>query len=306
MSDRVQAAEAGDFHTLAWDGFSFDAPRDWNLSYYDFSGPYASLRMEDDVGIRLQMEWRRSAAPMNLRTIQNRYAERARGIEALAVERQTIEAMPAGWTAIVYRMPDRRRLSTVFWLAPDARFFVFFRLHIDDDGFRFAEKTIRCIGASFTLHGGPLIPWAFYDVAFDLPRQLTLQRSRLEAGRKMMVFEWRLMRLFLWHFSLADLLLKGRSPQEWAAGFLNTYKAIRGPSFRVEGAEIRAVRRGHYPFGHYDEIGHWCFRWAVRCRAIPDKNAVLLAVFNYRSKGDLSLLDPLVAPPPLPRQEPGF
>src|SRR5690606_32699317 len=91
------------------------------------------------------------------------------------------------------------------------------------------------LAASFTLHTGDKVPWVFYDLAFEVPRDFKFFRSRLQAGRKLMTFQWEKRKLYLWYFSLADQLLrKHDSIGEAMAVFLNTFPELKGPDFRYE------------------------------------------------------------------------
>jgi hypothetical protein len=68
------------------------------------------------------------------------------------------------------------------------------------------------------------------------------------------------------------------------------------------------ARRGRaYPLGHFDEVGRWCFRYAIHARRDAERNTIALAMLNYRHPSDLAMIVPsdLVGlpglPPPLPR-----
>jgi hypothetical protein len=280
-------------HRFAWDGFSFLVPEAWDLSFYDLAAKASAIRMEDAEAVRLQMEWWRPTRRVSDEFIRQRYDKMARQIAALAVETHAVEELPAGWVAYIYTMPDKRRLAICFWLAPGGRFFCFLRVHIDTAGFRYGQRAIRLMANSFRLHEHPTIPWEVYDMAFALDRRFALAATAFEAGRKMMAFEWRLRRFILWQFSLADLILKKRALNVWAADVLNKCKRIRGPVFIVQpDGKLGVKKRTRYPFGHYEEIGRWCFRYQIWLRHLPERNLIRLAVFNYRKPSDLALLDP--------------
>jgi len=119
-----------------------------------------------------------------------------------------------------------------------------------------------------------------------------LLATSFQAGRQLMIFEWRRRRLLLWFFSLADLLLKNRMPEDWCAEFLNGFKGIQGPAFRA-GAEpgvLSVRRRRRYPLGHGEEIARWCFRYQARCVPLAAQNQLVLWVFQHRAVTDLDFL----------------
>lgn len=279
-------------HRFAWDGFEFSVPLDWNLSFYDFSNSAArTVRLEDDVGVRLQMEWCRPQVAVNLDRVQTRFAEMSRQVETLAESQAPVDGLPPGWTGLLYNMPDKRRLAVAFWLAPAGRFFVFFRLHFDGEGMRQAGQILRRLATTFRLQDGPVRVWRCYDLAIEVPDDFRLIETSFQAGRKYMQFDWRLRRLFFWQFSLADHLL-ARHPDlaQWAADFLNQCKVIRGPRFLCEGGVLRHQRRAQYPFGHYDEIGRWCFQWWTRVVHDRPENRIRLMVYHYRQPSDFRRL----------------
>jgi hypothetical protein len=279
-------------HRFAWDGFEFVVPADWNLSFYDFSNSASRVvRLEDDVGIRLQMEWCRPQAAVGLDRIQSRFKELGGQVETMAESQSAVEGLPAGWTGLIYVMPDKRRLAVAFWLAPAGRFFVFFRLHFDGEGSRQAAQVLRRLATSFRLQTEPAIAWRCYDLNLELPADFRLAETAFQAGRKYMLFDWHLRRFFFWQFSLADHVL-ARKPDlvDWAADFLNHCKFIRGPRFFKEGGRLQNQRRAQFPLGHYDEIGRLCFQWWTRVWHDPDENWIRLMVFNYRRPSDLDLL----------------
>ena len=279
-------------HTFAWDGFSFEAPEDWHLSLYHFGSTQATVEMQDDEALRLQMEWLRPAARMTPESLHKRYTRATSEWKDAAADAAALPNLPPGWTAYVYTMPDRKRLAAAWWLAPDRRFIVLLRLHFDGVGHRRPAKVVRHITQTFALHNESRIPWRFYDVSFELGRQFKLVATELQAGRKLMVFQWRLRKLYIWQVSLADMALKGRSPNAWAAEFLNAYKPIKGVVFSVpEGDAIEATRGGTYRWGHYDEIGRLCFRYRAVCRHYPESNTLRLMLFNYRRRADLQALE---------------
>jgi hypothetical protein len=203
-----------------------------------------------------------------------------------------VHGLPDGWMAFLYTMADQRSLMTVFHVTSSGRLFCFLRLHFDDSTRKESRRTIELIASTFHSHEKALIPWSFYDISFTLRKDFHLASTAFLAGRKHMVFEWRLRRLYVWFFSLADMMLKNRRLEEWTVDFLNRHKELRGPTF-MEGKDgsVIARRSSAYPLGHFEEIGRWSFRYQVYCRHIPERNSVTLAVFNHRSPSDLAMLD---------------
>lgn len=287
----AEANQNGEFHRFAWDGLSFDVPANWDLSEYHFGKQLSEVKMEDEVGLRLELRWTRARKRLDEERVRNRYEKGSHGLTDMAEERRPITTLGRGWTAFLYTMADRQVLITAFWLSPDAHTFCFFCLHFEGIGKRKPVRIMEALAASLAVETGPSVAWSVYDISFRLNRDLRLVGTSFQAGRKLMVFQWRLRRLYVWHFSLADMLLKEQTLAAWGAGFLNGYKEIRGPRFVPAGdTRIRARRCLVHPLGHHDEIARLCFRYRVAARHDPECNAVRLSVFNYRHAADLERL----------------
>jgi len=281
----------GPVRRFAWDGFSFPVPEDWDLSEYFFGRGFSSVKMEDPVALRLELEWTRPAKRVDLAGLNERYLKGARRLGETAEEAATVNGLPAPWMGSRYAMEDGRHLVTACRAASGARFACLLRLHFEGTGPRKPERVLRMLASGFALHEEHIIPWEFYDMSLHLGRDFRLVSTKLEAGRKSLVFEWRLRRLFVWQFSLANMLLKDGTPADWGADFLGKCKRIRGVTFqaRADGS-IAARRHRRFPVGHYDEIGRMCLRYRAGWARVEEKNALVLAVYQYRSDADLEKL----------------
>jgi len=290
-------ARDGAFRRFAWAGFSFPVPAGWELAEYFFGRDVSSVQLEDAVGLRLEFEWCRPGREVDVAKAERRYLAGADRVKEVAEQAVAAEGLPEGWSGFGYAMPERRVLATAYWVAPDRRFAGYLRLHLADAGVRKALRILRRTAGGFALHGGPAIPWEFYDVSLTLSRDFRLASTNLQAGRKLMVFEWRLRRCFVWQHSFADMILKKQDAATWGAEFLNQARNLHGPVFQaVRGERIRAARSRRYPLGHYDEIGRMSFRYRAACVHWRERNALLLACYHYRSPGDLEKLRSLSAP----------
>jgi hypothetical protein len=107
-----------------------------------------------------------------------------------------------------------------------------------------------------------------------------------------MAFKWKLRRYFLWHFSCADVFLKdGVSPAEWACGYMNGARLMKGPVFYPDGkGGIGWRRRRPYLLGHREEIATLCYRYNVGCRLLKAENKLVVWAYHYRREDDLKLL----------------
>lgn len=283
---------ASGFHRFSWDGLSFEVPEDWDLSMYEFiRRGVSSLQMQDDHAIRLEAEWLRPGRRIDEQRLRARYEKSAKKITGSAKETTRIGDLPRGWSAFLYTMPGKEQFVTAFWLAPAKDLFCFFRLYFERVGKTKPMNVLRRLAESFAVTERGLRRWDVYDVSFELDSRFRLVKTRFEGGRKYLLFESRLRQLYVWQFSLADILLKKQSAGEWAAEFLNKTKEIRGPLFVARpDAGVTARRRRRPPFVQYEEIGRLCFRYRIAVRHLRDRNALFLAVYNFRSPDDLRRL----------------
>ncbi|MBA4387230.1 MAG: hypothetical protein C0404_04570 [Verrucomicrobia bacterium] len=292
LPDSKRKASPDDWHEFAWDGVSFEVPGDWNLSAHGAERDVSSVTMEDDYAVRLQAEWFVPGRKLKVERLKSRYDKHVAGFGRKAMRTEEIAGLPGGWMGHVYGMKDAGALAVVFHADSAGRMAFLALIHFPDKSNRDPAFVSRRLASSFKLHQGPVVPWRFYDVAFELDREFRLASTDFVAGRKHMVFEWQLRKLSLWFFSLADRVLNGQKPEEWAVDFLNKHPALKGPHFgldRKRGA-VTAKRSRLYPLGHFEEIGRACFRYHVTVRHDRAANTVMVRVFNYRKDSDLSLI----------------
>ena len=279
------------YHLFAWQGFSYEVPSEWNLAEYNIRDSVSCVRLQDDFGLRLEFEWVYVRRPVKALIIHRRYDKIASVMNRAGAVADNIEELPAGWSACLYSMSDGKRLLTAFRLMPDSNFFCLLKIHFESASKREAERIIRKITSTFTLYEQGLVPWAFYDISFHLHSDFKLVATSLLAGRKLLVFTWRGRRLYLFFFSLADILLQKPSMEKYCADYLNGFKAVSGVRFSAgENGTIVARPRPWRFWGNVEPIIRGCLRYQAWCRLIPDKNQIFLGVLNYRRHADLATL----------------
>ncbi|MBU4199694.1 MAG: hypothetical protein KKG09_00500 [Verrucomicrobia bacterium] len=279
-------------HCFAWDGFSFQVPRDWNLSEYALLRDVSWIRMEDDSAVRLDVEWTRSRRPIDMERMRKQFSAVAKSMTTAGAETQSVEELPDGWSAFLYSMPDGRHLLAAFRYVPGSDFFCLLKIHFKSVSRREPPRILHRIASTFQLHEQDVVPWELFDIRFLLNRDFRLLSTSFQAGRQLMIFEWRLRIFYLWFFSLADLVLREKSMEAWCATFLNGFKGIRGSRFTA-GEQSGVILSRHlwrYPLGHIDEIVRMCFRYRAHCRHLAAQNQIALWVFQYRTNADLDKL----------------
>lgn len=279
------------YHLFAWQGVAGDIPADWNLAEYKVVDRVSYARFHDDFNRRLDMEWLYARRPIRIDIVRRRYDKIAASMSATGAEAESVEDMPCGWSACLYSMPDGKRLMAAFRFIPERNFFCLLKMYFDNASKREADRIVRRTAGTFRLYEDGLAPWAVYDIAFQLQKDFRLSATSFQAGQKLLVFEWKLRRLFIWFFSLADILLKKQPIEKWCAGYLNEFKAISGVRFSAaEDGKIIARSQWRRLFGNVEPAIRGCLRYQAWCGLLPDKNQVFLGVFNYRREKDLSFL----------------
>jgi hypothetical protein len=278
-------------HRFAWDGLSFDIPLEWDLAYQETRVGITRIRLEDPVAVRLSGEWMVPDSALDLGRIMARFQDNSKRLRQAAKDSETLAQPPVGWSAVIYRFADGRRLGLAFYLAPHSEIFAFFQLHLDPGPPGDAVSLLRRFMASFTRHTSGPIPWACYDIAFTVPAGFRLSSATFNPGLKRFTFTRSLRQLHVWHVSLADMVLKKeRGVLEWAAKKLNASEPVRGPVFAVREGALVATRPSLMPWCHFMELARGCLKVKAGVRHDQDTNRLVLACYQYRFKSDLDWL----------------
>lgn len=293
---------------IAWQGLSFTVPSNWEMAVYkSLRRGGQRIELEDEYSIRLESEWiRADKKRLKLKRIMKRYEDAAKPLTLKADEQRDVPNLSTGWhaTHFIFKetAPDasgnrldivRHDLVTAFYLCPDSSIFCFFLLHIMPEDREAPVRLVTRLAESFQDHGGDTRwPYQLFDIAFRFPREWSLERTQFDIGIKLMLFTWRLRRCYLWHFSCADIFLKdGQTPAEWACGYLNGARLVKGPVFHPDGEDrIRWQRRKPFFLGHREEIATACYKYAVGCHLIEAENKLIVWACHYRSESDLDTL----------------
>lgn len=277
---------------FAWNGLAFLTPKNWELSETELSKGINRIVLEDDAMPRLELDWITPKDALDKDKVQKQCQKQTRKLSEAACEVVEVKGISNEWTAHEYRMPDSRTLLIAYRVPSDTTSpFAFFRLHFSPKTSESPAVCFRSIAKSFSWYNAGLTPWSFYDVDFRLNRDFRLVATSLQAGRKTLSFEWRLRRLFLWYFSLADIVLREKSLAQYCADFLNNLKLLPVPLWIPQGDTALSYKRHKlYFLGQFEEIGRMCFKYHAEARLFPDKNQIALWVIQYRKESDLEKL----------------
>lgn len=295
----VMNQKAGDWHEFAWGGISLEVPGDWNLSAHGSENGVTSVTMEDDFEVRLQAEWFTPDRTIRGERLKKRYDNHVLEFGRKAQETTPLSSLPPDWFGHLYLMKDARRLAVLFHALADGRLAFLALIHFPAKQDGDAPDVAGHLITSFKIHDGASVPWRFYDVSFELHAGFSLSSTQFVSGRKHMVFEWKLRKLSMWFFSLAEQLLKGQPADKWVVEFLNKHSGLQGPFFAIDhkNGHIVAKRSKFYPLGHFEELGRRCLRYYVKYRHDTERNAIIIEVFNFRDAADLVMIG---ATPSLP------
>jgi hypothetical protein len=298
ISSRANTPATAATHRFAWDGLSFRVPADWNLSACARIKDVWQIDMEDDYAPRMSAEWTTLAPQVDPQTVRQRYAKAAGKLLEAVKSSEPLQDLPAGWSAFLYTMPDDNRLLTAYRLPPAGGRFAFFSLHFPAGNAQSPRQILDTLIESFTVHDEAVIPWQCYDLAFNMPREFKLAGHSFLAGRKNMVFQWRMRRFYLWQFSLAEEALKKQSLPKFAADFLNSVKGLRGPRFEARGGAVVARQRLIHPLGHMDQFKRLCLMYHIGFQHDPERNQIFLWLFHHRWRSDLKKMAEFKISPP--------
>lgn len=274
---------------IAWDGLEFETPADWELSDHHFHRKVGSLVLEDSTDVRLQLEWAAGLEAQDRHEhVEQQYRDFAQKTDKVALASRPLAGAPLPWLAHQYVMPGNRGMVSAIHLPEDNPVAVFARIYeTTSDHAGMTTQAVHLL-RSFQYHAQGLIPWRVYDYDLKVPHDFRLSSAAFYAGRKLMIFEKRFRRLFFWQFSLAQRLLDGEAPVDFAVRFLTRFKGLPGPKFyRDRNGKLAARRKWNHPIGHYEEIGRACFRYLPLVIHDLDRDRLLLMVYHYRRRADL-------------------
>jgi len=293
---------------IAWDGVSFNIPANWELAVYKFlKKGVTRVEIEDEYAVRMEAEWVRPKKKLQMDNILARYERKSKRMTIAADRKKPIKNLPEGWVATHYTfaetVPHRKKrrglqivkhgLVTAFFLCPDSRIFCFVMLHFLPEDKEDPSEIMRLVAANFRHHfDSGLARWQLFDIDFELPPDFFLENTLFDIGSKLMVFRWKMRRFYLWHFSCADMFIKGDTDvPKWVAAMINDFRRIRGGSFFVDdNGEIRWRRKRRHVIAHREEIARWCFSYKVVWHLDREKNQLVAWVFNYRRPADLRVI----------------
>lgn len=286
----------GDQTIFAWNGIAFRIPKYWDMASNQLVKGVSRIVLEDDTGPRLEIDWTRPNSKQETETFRKRTIAFIKVINDAASASEEIKDIPRQWTAHLYKMENGTTLVTAY-VVPEkpGEPFAFFRIHFPKNRREIPTICFQNIARSFQAFHDKPAPWNFLDVNFTLDNRFKLASTSLLAGQKLLAFEWRLRRLFIWHFSMADYITRNNTPAKWCADFLNRSKLLPAPKWMPkDDTSLTWKRKKLFCLGQFEEIGRLCYKYKASINVQHDKNLIRLVVFNYRKNSDLDIIDNLL------------
>jgi hypothetical protein len=227
------------FRTFGWQGITLTLPQNWRLHMTQGGYDSGYVRLADEETLRLEMRWETgptdSPAGSTAETYLAKLRKKARksGLE-LKVERDLPLAAPTDNVECYRWVADRQALAMVSRCSECNRTVHIHLLGEPDEGLRNLARTVF---ASLRDHpDGEWAQWAFHDLAFHSPVVLQPAHQGLQTGAVRMRFGGWLTRMEFVRASLAQVVLRRKSLEDWFADFYE--KELKRRSWQTEPATV--------------------------------------------------------------------
>ena len=236
-----EKARKWQFKTLGWQGIRVTVPEQWELvgTQGDYGTGY--LRLADERRPRLELRWEKSSKPVDPSELINGYvAKLAKGAKKQKLEYAVKRDLNLAsfkdkrsecysWTA------DLQRLGMLSYCEQCRRLV---HMHVLGEPQEALNRLARTAFASLADHPeDDRVAWSFYDVEFHTPAGMPLQKQELKTGCIRMLFRGGRKELEFVRFSLARILLGGKSLRQWFEQF--HLKALKRYRYRISEQHIK-------------------------------------------------------------------
>lgn len=242
MADR--GVEWADF---GWQGIFLRVPDEWNLGKVDGDAKSGYARLDDAEIVRAEVEWRETperGRRLPVPDLVERYLDK---LEKKAEKMDT----PFSVTRQAKFLRDKRWLEgseyeAFTWRAdylaynlaracPECGRILLLRVlaRLTENLEELADLVFR----SLACHSGDgQRYWSVYGMSFRVPEDFNLSKHELKSGNIQMTFERKNHSCRVQRLSMAQMLLKGTTLQEWYPNFFR--KQLRDFNFDIAGTEV--------------------------------------------------------------------
>lgn len=216
---------------FAWQGISLKIPQDWDLGAIEGDYKEGYFRLDDSEDVRLEVKWRREKHKTSLEKVLENYLS-------------TLQAQAKKKKLTFLPVKPREELTKVYLKDKEFKFFSWKTDSLDGSStlgvgeiFGFVSQCNRChtiVMAQISLKekDATLIPeilktledhslsnsiqWAVYDFIFFLPDDFRIEKCSLRSGYLEFVFSTNSAEIKIRRWGLANMLLEGRTLEQWA------------------------------------------------------------------------------------------
>ena len=114
---------------IAWEGFSFHVPGNWEMAYHHSDRRRTNVQLEDDYTRRLELDRYRLRDRPRPPKVRRAYRRKTASLQKEASSIEEIRSLPEGWIASLYHFPERQRVVTAYFIPRQSHAFFFFRIH---------------------------------------------------------------------------------------------------------------------------------------------------------------------------------
>ena len=229
--------------TFGWHGIGIEIPVEWNPGKVGGDARSGSVRLDDATAIRMELEWREARGDDRVGLIVDRYVE---GLAKNAQKEGRKLRVERGAECPELSLPHMRAVEYFEWEsqsqvqtlacyseASDRLLFLRIMGAIDESLEGLAPRILNSL--TDTPPDQPRA-WSLFDLAITSPADFTLETYELKSGHIQLSFEKGANGLRFDRLSLAAMLLRGKSLDEWYRDFFR--KDFKHVDLETQEAEV--------------------------------------------------------------------
>ncbi len=205
---------------IAWQGFGFSVPREWNPIDVRGNRARGAMSLGDLHSVTMQVDWRAAGRRHRADRAWKRYLKRQLGLKPGSDRLDDRPALTArlrdgGWVDVkVARLEDRGGSIHALVRSVISRRFILIRIVLgagDDE----TSMVDRIFGSLRELEPGQPQSWGLYGFGFRVPERSQLNQWRMRPGHLEMTFRCRGLRIHWQRIAMARRTLGDRAVAEW-------------------------------------------------------------------------------------------
>lgn len=233
-----------DWTPFAWQGIYLKVPTDWNPGKIVGDSKSGSVRLDDPQSVRLELEWKESSEVNQVTHLVDRYVEglaknAQKQKHSLNVQRRAHCPglnLPNMQYVEYFIWTSNLQVHTLVCYSPITNRLLFLRVmgYPNEN----LEKILAPLFNSLKDHSHDTPQtWALYDLICNSPPNYALETSELKSGHLRLRFQLGSNIVQIDRISLAEILLKKRSLDDWFLDFFK--KEIRHILFDIEETKLQ-------------------------------------------------------------------